>query len=192
MTTAGRSPSASVWNAWEEDGQTFRVITDTELMRFTQHCLVGRGQVAVDAGCGTGAFSRQLYRFGYDVTGLDFADKALTAARRTPLPGVRYLRHDLNQGDPPGLLRNGTDLVVCRLVLPFLNDPYTWAGRVRDFWLRPGGRMYAVIPVVDEHTTQPGGMTEQEITALTTGWAQAVRYDLRGPLACLVLRSGAT
>ena len=35
-------------------------------------------------------------------------------------------------------------------------------------------------------------MTDQEISALGHGWASVVRYDLRGPLACLVLRASAT
>lgn len=189
MTTA-TTPSIASWNAWEQNGQTFRVITDTELVRFTRHCPGRRGLVAIDAGCGNGAFTRQLHRFGYDVTGLDFADAPLTAARRTPLPGVRYRHHDLDRGDPPGLPPHGIDLVVCRLVLPFLDQPYAWVRRVRDHWLSPGGRLYLVIPVVDEQAQQPGGLTECEITDLGHGWSSVVRYDLQGPLACLVL--GAT
>ncbi|MFI9582651.1 class I SAM-dependent methyltransferase [Streptomyces sp. NPDC052236] len=191
-TATPQSPSAAVWNVWEEDGQMFRLITDTELMHFTHHFLIRRGQVAVDAGCGTGAFSRQLHRFGFDVTGVDFAENALAAARRTCLPAVRYLHHDLNAGDPPALPQHGIDLVVCRLVLPFLKDPAAWLRRVRDHWLRPGGRMYVVVPVIDEPTPQPGAMTEAEVADLAHGWAHAYRYDLRGHLACLMLRSPAT
>ncbi|GAA1919740.1 class I SAM-dependent methyltransferase [Streptantibioticus ferralitis] len=190
--TMTRSPSATTWDAWAEEGRGYHMLTDTELAAFARHFPIRCGHVATDVGCGTGVFSRQLHRFGYDVTGIDFADTALRAARRTPLTGVRYLRHDLNQGDPPGLPIRGIDLVVCRLILPFLTDPAAWVRRVRDFWLRPGGRMYAVIPVVGEDVTQPGGMAEREIASLSFGWAQAVRYDLRGPLACLALRSTAT
>src|SRR5205807_1932578 len=116
----------------------YHLITDTELTEFARHVPVRRGGVAVDIGCGTGAFSRQVYRFGYDVTGVDFADEALRAARRTRLPGVRYLHHDVNRGDPPGLPQHGIDLVVGRLVLPYLDQPYAWVKRVRDHWLRPG------------------------------------------------------
>ncbi|AJC58581.1 class I SAM-dependent methyltransferase [Streptomyces sp. 769] len=189
MTTA-RNPSPTTWDHWEHNGHTFRVITDTELDRFTRYCLGRRGRIAIDAGCGNGAFSRQLHRFGFDVTGLDFAHVPLTAARRTPLPDVRYVHHDLDQGDPPGLPPRGIDLVVCRMVLPFLSQPYAWVRRVRDHWLRDNGRLYLVIPRADAHTAQPGGMTEQEIADLTTGWGSVVRYDLRGPLACLVLGTG--
>ncbi|MEU1629346.1 class I SAM-dependent methyltransferase [Streptomyces sp. NPDC020096] len=187
MTVTTSSPSATTWNAWAGDGRSYHLITDTELRCFTRYCLVRRGGVAIDAGCGNGAFARQVHRFGYDVTGLDFADGPLMAARRTPLPGVRYLRHDLDQGNPPELPQRGIDLVVCRLVLPFLDQPYAWVRRVRDHWLSPGGRLYLVISVVDEHAEQPGGMTEYEIADLGYGWSSVVRYDLRGPLACLVL-----
>ncbi|WP_274558098.1 class I SAM-dependent methyltransferase [Streptomyces spiramyceticus] len=190
--TANSSPSAAVWDAWEADGRSYYVINDTELMQFTRNFPVRSGGIAVDVGCGNGAFSRQLHRFGYDVTGFDFASTALHAARRTPLPGVRYLHHDLNKGDPPGLPRHGIDLVVCRLVLPFLNEPTAWIRRVRDLWLRPGGQMYVVIPVIEGDTTQPGGMTEREIANLTPGWSHSVRYDVRGRVAFLALRSAAT
>ncbi|WP_414169169.1 class I SAM-dependent methyltransferase [Streptoverticillium reticulum] len=192
MTTSITNPSAAVWNAWEAEGRSYQLITDRELMLFTRHFPIQGGHVAVDVGCGNGAFSRQLHRFGYNVTGIDFADTALNAARRTPLPGVRYHHHDLNQGDPPTLPRGHIDLVVCRLTLPFLTDPTAWVRRVRDHWLRPGGQMYAVIPVVSDDARQPGGIPEEDIAALTSGWAQAVRYDLRGPLACLALRNAAT
>ncbi|QEU93369.1 class I SAM-dependent methyltransferase [Streptomyces kanamyceticus] len=163
-------------------------VTDTELRIFARHVPVRCHQVALDAGCGSGNFSRQLHRFGYDVIALDFAHSALEAARRTPLPGVTYLHHDLDQGDPPGLQYRGIDLVVCRLVLPLLRDPVRWVRRVRDRWLRPGGRMYLVIPV-GEHADQFGRMTEQQISALCDGWAKSVRYDLRSTSACLVLRA---
>ncbi|MFJ5952226.1 class I SAM-dependent methyltransferase [Streptomyces noursei] len=186
MTTA-RIPAPTTWDNWEANARTFRVITDTELDRFANHLLGRRRGIAVDAGCGNGAFSRQLHRFGFDVTGLDFASVPLAAARRTPLPNVRYVHHDLNQGDPPGLPPHGIDVVVCRMVLPFLEQPHAWLRRVRDHWLSDGGRLYLVIPVVDEPTVQPGGMTEHEIAELTTGWRSVIRYTLRGPLACLVL-----
>jgi 2-polyprenyl-3-methyl-5-hydroxy-6-metoxy-1,4-benzoquinol methylase len=187
MTVTTSSPSATTWNAWAADERDYHVITDTELIHFTRHIPVQRGGLAVDAGCGTGIFSRQLHQFGYDVTGLDFAEVSLTAARRTPLPRVCYLHHDLNHSDPPGLPQRGIDLVACRLVLPFLDQPYTWVRRVRDHWLRPRGQLYLVIPVVEENAQQPGGMTEQEIANLGHGWGNVVRYDLRASLACLVL-----
>ncbi|AQY20652.1 hypothetical protein T261_08780 [Streptomyces lydicus] len=45
---------------------------------------------------------------------------------------------------------------------------------------------------MDEHAAQPGGMTEREIVDLSQGWGSSVRYDLRGPLACLVLGTAGT
>ncbi|MEU5239784.1 class I SAM-dependent methyltransferase [Streptomyces lydicus] len=165
------------------------MITDTELRRVTQNYGVRRGQVAIDAGCGSGGFARQLSRFGFDVTGIDVAESALAAARRTPLPGVRYLRHDLNTGDPPGLPERGVDLVVCRLVLPFLHRPSQWVRHVRDHWLRPGGRLYLVVAVADGSREQPDRMPAQQVDELSQGWGGRVRYDLRGPLTAMMLRA---
>jgi 2-polyprenyl-3-methyl-5-hydroxy-6-metoxy-1,4-benzoquinol methylase len=188
------SPSASVWDAWEREGRprpALGPVTDAELNHFIAHVPDRHGRSAVDVGCGSGGFARQLHRFGFDVTGLDFSAAALAAARLTPLTDVRYLHHDLNAGDPPGLPARAMDLVVCRHVLPFLHHPAAWMRRVRDPWLRPGGQMYLAVPVVDEHAVQPGGMTEGEITALPTGWADVIRFELRGPVTCLILRSPA-
>lgn len=53
MTTA-RTPAPTTWDNWEANGQTFRVITDTELDRFARYCLGRRRRTAVDAGCGIG------------------------------------------------------------------------------------------------------------------------------------------
>ncbi|MFI7095428.1 class I SAM-dependent methyltransferase [Streptomyces lydicus] len=171
------------------DRQEHLLITDAELMRVTQNYRTPRGQVAIDAGCGSGAFARQLARFGFDVTGIDVADAALAAARRTPLPGVRYQRHDLNAGDPPGLPERGVDLVVCRLVLPLLHNPSQWVRHVRDHWLSPGGRLYLVLPLADPGTEQPGRLPAQQVAELSHGWAGFARYDLRGALTALMLRA---
>ncbi|MEU3051119.1 class I SAM-dependent methyltransferase [Streptomyces sp. NPDC006984] len=192
MTTDSAGPAVTTWDAWADAGQTYHPLTDVELAAFARNFPVRCGHVAVDAGCGTGPFARQLHRFGYDVTGIDFSESALTAARRTPMVGVRYMRHDLNEGDPAGLPLHGIDLVVSRLTLPFLTNPGAWMCRVRERWLRRGGRMYVVVPVVTARGRQPGGMTEREISNLTRGWAQAVRYELRGSLVCLALRTTAT
>ncbi|MFE7608103.1 methyltransferase domain-containing protein [Streptomyces celluloflavus] len=42
------------------------MIADTELDRFTRYCLTRRGRIATDAGCGSGAFTRQLHHSGFD------------------------------------------------------------------------------------------------------------------------------
>lgn len=182
-------PSSATRNIGGSKGQPYSLISDNELLEFVRYFPLQGGHVSVDAGCGSGGFCRQLHRFGYDVTGLDIAKSALTAARRTPLPGVRYVEHDLNVGDPPGLPYRGVDLVVCRLVLPFLDDPVAWVRRVRDVWLRPGGCVYAVIPIVANRGAEPVGLTEREVTAVTDGWPQVVRYRLNGSFAYLALRS---
>ncbi|MFD7239855.1 methyltransferase domain-containing protein [Streptomyces syringium] len=65
----------------------------------------GPGQVVIDAGCGKGAFSHQLWRYGCDVTGIGWSAEALRRARRAMSGGqvrrLRYLQHDLNTDSPP-------------------------------------------------------------------------------------------
>lgn len=47
MTTITSSPSVAVWNAWEEDGRSYHMLTDTELEQFTLHFPIRCGHVAV-------------------------------------------------------------------------------------------------------------------------------------------------
>lgn len=43
----------------------------------------GAGKKGLDIGCGSGYFTRQLYKAGYDVTGVDCSARMLSAAQET-------------------------------------------------------------------------------------------------------------
>ncbi|AJT62422.1 hypothetical protein T261_0733 [Streptomyces lydicus] len=191
-TTAGsfgRPITPATWDAWAAEGRVSHLVTDRELDFFLRHITDRHGRTAVDAGCGIGKFSRQLRAFGYNVTGVDFSKVSLSVARRSGHGlGLTYLHHDLDAGAPPGLPVRGIDLVVAREVIPFLADPQEWLHQVRTHWLRPGGRLYLVVPVGNERTLQHGQMTTSDIARLREGWGSVAQSD-RGPLACLILRS---
>src|SRR5262249_17294446 len=96
------------------------------------------GLNVLDLGCGTGRHSAWLVAGGACVTGIDFSEGMLAAARRrTAGANVRFLVHDLHQPLP---LPSGTfDLVVSGLVLEHLSDLAGFFGEVRRV-LRSGGR----------------------------------------------------
>ncbi|MYD46199.1 MAG: methyltransferase domain-containing protein [Gammaproteobacteria bacterium] len=61
------------------------------------------GSRALDIACGTGRNSRFLASRGFQVTGLDVSDIALTKARNTEHPNnsqITYIQHDLDEGLP--------------------------------------------------------------------------------------------
>ena len=96
------------------------------------------GLSALDLGCGTGRHSVWLASAGATVTGIDFSEGMLEAARRkTGAETVRFLAHDLHQ--PLPFADETFDRVVSGLVLEHLRELdafFTEARRV----LRPGGR----------------------------------------------------
>ncbi|MFK8912784.1 class I SAM-dependent methyltransferase [Streptomyces sp. YS-3] len=166
-----------------------------ELRLFEQRFPGHRGKKAVDAGCGTGDFTRYLYASGMDVTGIDWSPSSITLARQaTPCP-LPYVIHDLSLGDPPGLIARSVDLVVCRQTVSLLDDPDAFLYRVRTNWLRAGGQLYLSEVRATDHEarTLRGGMTEQHLARLGDGWAHATRYDLTSQrVACVILRSPAS
>jgi SAM-dependent methyltransferase len=101
-----------------------------------------RGLDVLDAGCGPGIYSEWLADHGARVLAFDVTPRMVELAReRTARFGeqVNVLRADLLA--PLDFARDGGfDLVVCPLVLDYVDD---WAPVLREFWraLRPGGQI---------------------------------------------------
>lgn len=69
--------------------------------------------LALDAGCGTGRYSKFLHSLGYTVTGVDFSQAMLHRARLKNNK-INYMQADLTSL----LFENGSmDLIVCALTL---------------------------------------------------------------------------
>lgn len=186
----GRPVSSRVWDAWAADGLASLPVLDDELAFFAHHTAQRQGRLAVDAGCGTGAFSRCLRDFGYHVRAVDSSPLSLSLAReRGHGLGLAYQQHDLTSG-PPCLPGGGCDVVVARLVAPYLDDPLRWLHQVRGRWLRPGGSLYLVVALGQAGALLRGQLPFQAAARLCQGWEGCARYDL-GALTCFFLSSPA-
>jgi SAM-dependent methyltransferase len=101
------------------------------------------GLRAAHLQCHIGTDTRCLARAGARMTGLDFSEAAVAAAR--DLAGdldISYVRADVH--DAAEVLGGGFDLVYTgKGALMWLPDLDRWAEVVRDL-LRPGGRLYLV------------------------------------------------
>jgi ubiquinone/menaquinone biosynthesis C-methylase UbiE len=99
------------------------------------------GARVADLGCGSGAFTALLARFGYDCVGLDISPK-LIAVGRQKHPGIEFLEGDIEHlpfadGSFDGVLLSG--------VVHHFPDPTRCAAEVFRV-LRPGGRFLAFDP----------------------------------------------
>lgn len=73
---------------------------------------------ALDAGCGTGRYSKYLYSLGHKVTGVDLSPAMLSKARAGNRK-INFIKSDLTMLP---LENESFDLVVCALTLTHLPD----------------------------------------------------------------------
>ncbi|MFH8257694.1 class I SAM-dependent methyltransferase [Streptomyces roseolus] len=169
------------WVEHYSDGKGFRPLGDKERWLLSEHVPApAEGGRALEVGCGTGALSVFLTALGYRVDAVDYADSAITRARteHPHIGEVRWICMDIERDDPADLHPGGYDLVVLRLVVPFLTDRTSALRRLGER-LRPGGAVVVITPVAAHTPPERRGIAldEDEISALSALWEQAERFD---------------
>ncbi|MFD9283183.1 class I SAM-dependent methyltransferase [Streptomyces mirabilis] len=122
-TAPGMVPlsAAAEWDAWySRDARMRMPITDAEMELFHQHVDAAPGMLALDAGCGTGHWSRRLAAAGLGVLGMDVSPTALAMARwQGSGPHLIYAQHDFVARSIPASLQPSTfDLIMCATPCP--------------------------------------------------------------------------
>ncbi|MGW6458363.1 class I SAM-dependent methyltransferase [Streptomyces sp. NPDC055078] len=173
-----------------------RIVGPAEDSEFLARVGPGSNAVAVDIGCGDGAWTRRLASWGFTVTGYDYSRSAIGQARRimtAPRP-----RYELCDVESLRLEPGSVDLISCRYSVEYLRPGFLdhAAG-----WLRPEGVVY-VLAAVDRGGQRNGGrrydrpdpyrreMTADQWAVLGDGWAYCQRYSLTPRTAALILRTG--
>lgn len=108
------------------------------------------GDAVLDAGCGSGVFSRVASRQAAQVVALDGSEAMIAIARqRAAVEGLTNIRHEVGMLDQlAGWDAAGFDLVLSSSVLEYVDDVAgALAGLVRQ--LRPGGRLIISMPNAD-------------------------------------------
>lgn len=95
-----------------------------------------QGERALDAGCGTGAYTRRLSERGAIVTGVD-RDPAMLAAARVKAPAATLVEGEITELP---FERDSFDLTLAVTVLCFVADPRRAASELVRV-TRPGGRV---------------------------------------------------
>ncbi|GFH33873.1 methyltransferase domain-containing protein [Streptomyces pacificus] len=105
-------------------------------------------------------------------------------------PRLRYREHDFNAGAIPNdFAPESVDIVVCRLVMAFL-DRARFLSDVRRR-RRPDGVLYVMTPIYEKQPDHAHrGVREEAIARLGDGWAESTRCDLcdDGCVTAVVLR----
>lgn len=140
------------------------------------------GERALDAGCGTGLYTRRLVAAGATVTGVD-ADEEMLAAAGAATAGASFV-----QADVAALpFDDGTfDLSLAVTVLCFVADPLRVVRELVRV-TRPGGRV--VLAELNSRSLWAAWRRVRGWTGSTT-WKQA-RFSTPSELARLLDRSGA-
>jgi SAM-dependent methyltransferase len=173
MDSLRRSRWGFQWRYWRGQTPWDTQITPPEVMEFIGNSSPG---VALDLGCGTGTNAITLARHGWQVTGVDFAPKAIQAARRkAEAAGLTIEFHAADVTDL-GMLTGPYDYVLdigCLFVL----DPEGRSRYAREVarLTRPQGwfMLYAWLP----RPWQGGiwGISAEDVEALIGGQFSKVR-----------------
>jgi len=99
------------------------------------------GEIAVDFGCGTGAFTKRLSEFGLRCTGIDISPGSISYARKK-YRGVKFLAGDIEKTN---LKSNSADIIAFSGVLHHFQD---FSATVKEAYrvLKKGGRIFAYDP----------------------------------------------
>ncbi|MFI9753523.1 class I SAM-dependent methyltransferase [Streptomyces collinus] len=162
---------------WEQhycDGKGFRSLGERERELLAEHTPVpDGGGWALDVGCGTGELAVHLAHLGYMVDACDFADSAIARARveHADVEGVRWMALDIERDDSAPLSEEGYDLIVMRLMYPFLRDRGSVVHGLGER-LRDRGALVVITPVAENTPAERRGIAldEDEISLVCAGW----------------------
>ncbi|MFE7131936.1 class I SAM-dependent methyltransferase [Streptomyces sp. NPDC057638] len=178
--------TATDWDAWHRSPAAEERVVNAErcfaeLAVFFSRTTPCREMVAVDLGCGTGAWTQLLVDWGIThTTGLDFSTVALKKAASRPVSSTP--RYDLWDATTDPLPARNIDVITCRYLWEYL-DPAT-EERLLDLIrqsLKPVmGALYLSFRTAT--TTDPfqRGLTDERIDRLSEGWLRQDRFTL-GP-----------
>jgi len=120
------------YDTWYET-KTGRYVDKTEKWLVFSMLRSRKGK-ALDLGCGTGNYTVELYKRGFDVIGFDASEKMLEIARRK-LPDVKFIKGDAYKLPFPD---ESFDVVLSVTMFEFIHQPEKVVNEIYRI-LKPGG-----------------------------------------------------
>jgi cyclopropane fatty-acyl-phospholipid synthase-like methyltransferase len=150
-------------------------ISPPELLEFIEQHKPGR---AIDIGCGTGTNVITLARHGWRVTGVDFAPRAITLAKRKIRNAGVQAELSVNDATKLDGISGPFDLVFDLGCFHGISQPgrAKYLGQLERI-LAPGGSwlMYGFVQPA-AHPSQPG-LAEAEISSISSRFTPVSRRD---------------
>lgn len=171
---AGAPPAAGAWDPAQYE--RFKAERAQPFFDLLGLVAPSPGMRAVDLGCGTGEWTRELHRrlACAETLGIDNSPEMLAAAAQFAEPGLRFATGDLTRFEEPGRW----DLVFANASLHWADDhPAVFARLARS--LRPRGQFAVQMPMNHGHASH---VTAAEV-AREEPFATALgRSERRSPL----------
>jgi SAM-dependent methyltransferase len=143
-------PKATDWNNFWKRDETVpftKVSWSKRRLMFLLNPYVRVGLRALDAGCGSGFFSRFFCDKGMDVTALDYSQEALDIASGLTSGQAEVVKDDLLQPGLAGRLRQCYDLVFTDGLLEhFVEEDQGRILKNLSSVLTPGGVIVTIVP----------------------------------------------
>lgn len=101
---------------------------------------------ALDAGCGTGVFSRELARRGWRVTAIDASPEMISEARSASQnTSIEFINGALESLEPLASMESPYDLILSLSTLEYVEDDL---GVIKNWsnMLKPGGLLIISVP----------------------------------------------
>ena len=108
------TPQSSDWNRFWSRNQSVQPAEVSWSKKRIMHVIapyMRKGKKILDAGCGSGFFSRYFCDQGLQTVSLDYSDKALDMARQITQGRSRIIKHDLLSGDLAPAINEKFDII---------------------------------------------------------------------------------
>lgn len=138
------------WNFIYKSGKDFGRLPDQVMEFILRNVNSEAPKTTLDIGCGTGWLTRELYKRGYSVRGIDTSSEAISIAK-SQLEEINYQVTDLMGGE---FLSDNFGLITCKHVYAFVPEKQDFLVKVSEL-LAPNGTFVLITPMLETSPEKP-------------------------------------